>query len=80
MNEFNRGMKIDDALNELEQITALLGLVQTAFAEGASVIPEAEASIAIYYLYTKQLKALETLRSAEEMIQEEILTKKVQHE
>ncbi len=48
--------KIDfeDALYELEQTTATLGFIQTAFAEGDSHISDDESSLAIYMLYRKQ--------------------------
>ena len=44
--------KIDfeDALYELEQTTATLGFIQTAFAEGDSLIDDSESSAAIYML------------------------------
>lgn len=47
-------MDFEDALYELEQTTATLGFIQTAFAEGDSLIGAGESSAAIYMLYTKQ--------------------------
>lgn len=47
--------KIDfeDALYELEQTTATLGFIQTAFAEGDSLIDDSESSAAIIYVIYK---------------------------
>lgn len=41
-------MDFEDALYELEQTTATLGFIQTAFAEGDSLIEAGESSAAIY--------------------------------
>lgn len=48
--------KIDfeNALYELEQTTATLGFVQTAFAEGESLIDNDESAATIYMLYSRQ--------------------------
>lgn len=56
--------KIDfeDALYELEQTTATLGFIQTAFAEGDSLIDNSESSAAIYMLYTKQNNIVKRLK------------------
>ncbi len=56
--------KIDfeDALYELEQTTATLGFIQTAFAEGDSLISGDESSAAIYMLYTKQNNIVRRLK------------------
>ena len=56
--------KIDfeDALYELEQTTATLGFIQTAFAEGDSLIDDSESSAAIYMLYTKQNNIVKRLK------------------
>ena len=56
--------KIDfeDALYELEQTTATLGFIQTAFAESDSLIDDSESSAAIYMLYTKQNNIVKKLK------------------
>ena len=56
--------KIDfeDALYELEHTTATLGFIQTAFAEGDSLIDDSESSAAIYMLYTKQNNIVKRLK------------------
>lgn len=57
--------KIDfeDALYELEQTTATLGFIQTAFAEGDSLIDGDESSAAIYMLYRKQNDILQKFKN-----------------
>lgn len=56
--------KIDfeNALYELEQTTATLGFIQTAFAEGGSLIEASESSAAIYMLYSKQNNIVKRLK------------------
>ena len=56
--------KIDfeDALYELEQTTATLWFIQTAFAECDSLIDDSESSAAIYMLYTKQNNIVKRLK------------------
>ena len=56
--------KIDfeNALYELEQTTATLGFIQTAFAEGHSLIDGDESSAAIHMLYTKQNNIVKRLK------------------
>mgnify|MGYP000577411629 FL=1 len=56
--------KIDfeDALYELEQTTETIGFIQTAFAEGDSLIDDSESSAAIYMLYTKQNNIVKRLK------------------
>lgn len=44
-------MDFEDALYELEQTTATLGFIQTAFAEVDSLIEAGESSAAIYICY-----------------------------
>jgi len=53
--------KIDfeNALYELEQTTATLGFVQTAFAEGESLIDNDESAATIYMLYSRQRVQME---------------------
>lgn len=50
-----------DNFYKLKQLTALLGMVQTAFAEGASVINPEDASDALYHLYTSQQNVLKEM-------------------
>lgn len=54
--------KIDfeNALYELEQTTATLGFVQTAFAEGESLIDNDESAATIYMLYVVEGKTYYT--------------------
>lgn len=56
--------KIDfeNALYELEQTTATLGFVQTAFAEGESLIDNEESAAAIYMLYSRQRSIVNKLK------------------
>ena len=56
--------KIDfeKALYELEQTTATLGFIQTAFAEGDSLIEASESPAAIYMLYSKQNNIVKRLK------------------
>nr|DAL18518.1 MAG TPA_asm: hypothetical protein [Caudoviricetes sp.] len=56
--------KIDfeNALYELEQTTATLGFIQTAFAEGDSLIEASESPAAIYMLYSKQNNIVKRLK------------------
>lgn len=54
--------EIEEILFEMEQTTATLGIIQTAFAEGEGSINTKEASNALFLLYTKQNNALEGLR------------------
>lgn len=56
--------KIDfeNALYELEQTTATLGFIQTAFTEGDSLIEASESSAAIYMLYSKQNNIVKRLK------------------
>lgn len=56
--------KIDfeNALYELEQTTATLGFVQTAFAEGESLIDNDESAANIYMLYSRQRSIVNKLK------------------
>lgn len=57
-------LKISDAVFEIEQTTAALGFIQTAFSESTSSINMEEAANALYLLYLKQQKALECIHGA----------------
>ena len=52
-----------DAIYELRRLTALLGMCQTAFAEGSSVINHEDASDALYHLYVSQCKVLKEIEA-----------------
>ncbi len=52
----------EDALYELEQTTATLGFIQTAFAESDTLIESDESSAAIYMLYSKQNNIVKRLK------------------
>lgn len=56
--------KIDfeNALYELEQTTATLGFVQTAFAEGESLIDNDESAATIYMLHSRQRSIVNKLK------------------
>ena len=56
--------KIDfeNALYELEQTTATLGFVQTAFAEGEYLIDNDESAATIYMLYSRQRSIVNKLK------------------
>lgn len=55
-------IELEDAFFELEQTTATLGFIQTAFAEGASCINMKDASSAIFMLYRKQNEVLQKVK------------------
>lgn len=54
-------LKLKDAIYELEQTTATIGLIQTAFAEGVSRINMKEAGISLMMLYLKQGEVLDSI-------------------
>lgn len=54
--------EMEEMFYELEQTTATLGFMQTAFAEGGSCINMKEASDALYMLYRKQDDTLKELK------------------
>ena len=56
--------KIDfeNALYELEQTTATLGFVQTAFADGEPLIDNDESAATIYMLYSRQRSIVNKLK------------------
>ena len=47
-------MELEDIMFKFEQTTATLGLIQTAIAEGSSIIDDEEAAAATYMLYKNQ--------------------------
>ena len=52
----------ENALYELEQTTDTLGFVQTAFAEGESLIDNDESAATIYMLYSRQRSIVNKLK------------------
>lgn len=54
-------IKMEDSIYELDQTTATLGFIQTAFAEGESSINMKEAGDALYLLYLRQGEALKRI-------------------
>lgn len=63
--ELNR---LDNIIYELKQLNALVGFIQTAFAEGASATDEQEAAAALWHIYCRQG---ELLTQIEKMYTEE---------
>lgn len=57
-----KAVELGDALYELEQTTATLGLVQTAFVEGSDCINTKETADVMYMLYQKQDEAIKRLK------------------
>lgn len=55
-------IKMEDEINKLEQVTATLGFIQTAFAEGSSLINNDDASNSLYMLWMLQRDILEEIR------------------
>lgn len=54
--------EIETQLYELEQTTAVLGLIQIALAEGHNA-PDSETADAIYLLYNRQSQLLKQIKS-----------------
>ena len=46
--------KLDCVVYELDQLNALIGFMQVAFAEGASATDEEEAAAALWHIYCRQ--------------------------
>lgn len=47
-------VKLEDTTYELQQLNSIVGFIQTALAEGASLQNNKELSDALYYIYMKQ--------------------------
>lgn len=60
--DHNDMAKLSDGIEELKQLNALLGFMQTAYAEGASAISEGEAADALYHIYTNQCSILRRMQ------------------
>lgn len=54
--------ELEGYLGDLEQLTAILGFMETAFADGASVIEEEQASAALHHIYTDQQRIIALMR------------------
>jgi len=57
--ELNR---LDNIIYELQQLNALVGFMQTAFAEGASATDEQEAAAALWHIYCRQGELLKQIK------------------
>ena len=55
--------ELEDALYELEEATATLGFLWTAFAEGDSIVDSDELAAVVCMLYKKQRSILEQLKT-----------------
>lgn len=56
--------KITDDIYELTQLNALIGFMQTTFAEGSSAVSEGDAADALYHIYINQMRILERMKKA----------------
>ena len=57
--ELNR---LDNIIYELQQLNAIVGFMQTAFAEGASATDEQEAAAALWNIYCRQGELLKQIK------------------
>lgn len=55
-------IELENGIYELEQTTAILGLIQTAFAEGGAAVNNGEAAEALMLLYMKQGDAIKNMK------------------
>lgn len=55
-------VELEDEIYVFEQTTAILGLIQTAFAEGSSAVNNGEAADALMFLYMKQGDAIKNMK------------------
>lgn len=58
--------KITDDIYELTQLNALIGFMQTAFAEGSSAVSDGDAADALYHIYINQMRILGRMKKAME--------------
>lgn len=63
----NKKNLIIDELTNLEETNALIGFIQTAFAEGKSASDDQETASALYHIYAIQT---ETLKRLKQMLKE----------
>ena len=54
--------KLDGVVYELDQLNALIGFMQVAFAEGASATDEEEAAAALWHIYYRQGELLKQIK------------------
>lgn len=57
-----KSILIIDKLSELERMNALLGFMQTAFAETDGITSNEETADALYHIYTTQSSILKELK------------------
>lgn len=62
--EGNDMVMLSDSIEELKQLNALLGFMQTAFAEGANAISDGETADALYHVYITQYQILNRMKQA----------------
>lgn len=62
-------IEIYDYIYEMEQINALIGFIQIAFAEGEGAADMTEASDALYYIYKKQIELFKRMKEALKEVQ-----------
>lgn len=64
--EWEGQVKISDYIYELEQLNALIGFIQTAFAESSSVVSSKDVADALYHIYMSQSRILERMEKVME--------------
>lgn len=64
--EWEGQVKISDDIYELMQLNALIGFMQTAFAEGFSAVSSEDAADALYHIYTSQSRILKRMEKVME--------------
>lgn len=66
MKELNHEAKrmLSDSIFELKGLNALIGMMQTAFAEGSGAVCTDDAPDALYHIYTTQNNILERMKQA----------------
>lgn len=55
-------VELEDEICVFEQTTAILGFIQTAFAEGSTAVNNGEAAEALMFLYMKQGDAIKNMK------------------
>lgn len=54
---------LDNMLYELQQLTSLVGFMQTAYAEGDSAIDDADTSAALWHIYSRQKELIKQIKA-----------------
>ena len=54
--------KLDSVVYELDQLNALIGFMQVAFAEGPSATDKAEAAAALWHIYCRQGELIKQIK------------------